>query len=115
VRRQMAQTLHADKPNKLLHFDFLYIGRGLNGVDYILILKDDLSSYCRLIPAVVAKAVTTAAALIHWFATFGVVLDWVSDRGSHFRNVVVRLLRERNHSSHHFTLAYRGATVQSKV
>jgi hypothetical protein len=50
--------------------------------------------------------VTTAAALIDWFATFGVVLDWVSDRGSHFRNVVVRLLREQNHSSHRFTLAY---------
>jgi hypothetical protein len=101
----MAQTLHAEKPNKLLHFDFLYIGHGLKGVDYILVLKDDLSSYCRLIPSVAANAVTTAAALIDWFATFGVVLDWVADRGSHFRNVVVRILRDQNHSSHRFTLA----------
>jgi hypothetical protein len=106
VPRPMAQTLHADKPNKLLHFDFLYIGHGLKGVDYIIVLKDDLSSYCRLIPAVAANAVTTAAALIDWFATFGVVLDWVSDRGFHFRNVVVCLIREQNHSSRRFTLAY---------
>jgi hypothetical protein len=101
----MAQTLHAEKPNKLPHFDFLYVGHGLKGVDYILVLKDDISSYCRLIPSVAANAVTTAAALIDWFATFGVVLDWVSDRGSHFRNFVVRLFREQNHSSHCFTLA----------
>jgi hypothetical protein len=102
----MGQTLHAEKPNKLLHFDFLYTGHGLKGVDYILVLKDDLSSYCRLIPSVAANAVTTAAALIDWFAPFGVVLDWGSDRGSHFKNVVVRQLREQNHSSHLFTLEY---------
>jgi Integrase zinc binding domain len=106
VPRQKAQTLHAEKPNKLLHFDFLYIGHGLKGVDYILVLKDDLSSYCRLIPSSAANAVTTAASLIDWFAPFGIVLDWVSDHGSPFRNVVVRLLREQNYSSHRFTLAY---------
>jgi hypothetical protein len=106
VPRPMAQTLHADKPKKLLHFDFLYIEHGLKGVDYILVLKDDLSSYCRLIPVVAANAVTTAAAHIDWFATFGVVLDWISDRGSHFRNVVVCQIRERNHSSRRFTLAH---------
>lgn len=53
-----------------------------------------------------ANAITTANALITWFSTFGVVLDWVSDRGSHFRNSVVKHLREQNHASHRFTLAY---------
>jgi hypothetical protein len=50
--------------------------------------------------------VTTAAALIDWFATFSVVLDWVSDRGWQLRNVVVRLLREQKHSSNRFNLVY---------
>jgi hypothetical protein len=35
----MAQTLHAEKPNKLLHFDFLYIGHELKEVGYTLVLK----------------------------------------------------------------------------
>jgi hypothetical protein len=84
VPRPMAQTLHADMPKKLRHFDFVYFEQGLKGVDCILILEDNLSYYSRLIPtvAVAANAMTTAAGLIDWFATFGVVLDclrpWVS-------------------------------------
>ena len=31
--------------------------------------------------------------------------QWVSDRGSHFRNQLVREIRERMHCAHHFTLA----------
>lgn len=43
---------------------------------------------------------------IHWFTTFGAVQQWVSDCGSHVKNELVRLLREKVMSSHYFTLAY---------
>jgi hypothetical protein len=98
VSRPKAQTLNVEKPNKLLHSGFLYIGHGLKGVDYILASKDDLLSHCSIIPAVASNAVTTATALNDWFATFDVLLDWVSGCRSHFRNVVARLMRDQNHS-----------------
>lgn len=106
VPRPMAQTLHATEPNKMLHMDYLYIYPGVDGYNYVLVLKDDFSSYVSLIKCKAADAEHTAEALISWFATFGVVLDWVSDRGSHFKNEVVELLRDQNRASHRFTLAY---------
>ena len=106
VPRPMAQTLHATAPNKLLHMDFLYIYPGVDGYNYVLVLKDDFSSYVSLVKCKAADAEHTAKALVDWFATFGVVLNWVSDRGSHFKNEVVERLREQNRASHRFTLAY---------
>jgi hypothetical protein len=71
----------------------------------VLILKDDLSSIVRLVPTSTTDAETTDDALISWFSDFGVVKTWASDRGSHFKNEVVRSLREKTRGLHHFTLA----------
>eukprot|EP00171_Calliarthron_tuberculosum_P014724 IDg14724t1 len=79
---------------------------GEDNMLYVLILKDDLSGYVRLIPTSEADAETVAKHLLEWFANFGVVSQWVSDRGSHFRNELIKALREATKSSHHFTLAY---------
>jgi Integrase core domain len=79
--------LHATKPNDILHFDFLYIGLSRDGkYQYLLPLKDDLSGYLWLVPCCTADAAATVDALMRWFAVFGVVLLWISDRGSHFKN-----------------------------
>jgi hypothetical protein len=45
-------------------------------------------------------------ALTDWFAAFGVSSTWVSDRGSHFKNVVIDGARRALRSRHHFTTAY---------
>jgi hypothetical protein len=45
---------------------------------YLLILKDDLSSFVGLVPTSTADAETTADALISWFSDFGVTKTWVS-------------------------------------
>jgi len=106
VPRPLGHALHADKPNKLLHFDFCYMGNGEKGNRYVLILKDDFSGYIRLIPSKEATAEVTADSLIQWFSLFGVVTEWVSDRGTHFKNELVKLLRDQVKANHHFTLAY---------
>ena len=106
VPRPLGHALHAVEPNKLLHFDFCYMSPGEKGNTYVLVLKDDHSSYVWLVPTSEATAETVATILIDWFAAFGVVQQWVSDRGSHFKNEVVRLLKEKTNSGHHFTLAY---------
>ena len=106
VPRPLGHGLHATKPNKLLHFDFCYMGKGDKGNIYTLVLKDDFSSYVWLIPSKEATAEIVADSLISWFSSFGVVSNWVSDRGTHFKNELVKILREQVKAGHHFTLAY---------
>ncbi len=106
VPRPMGHALHATEPNKLIHFDFCYMSPGEEGYTYVLILKDDHSGYVWLTPAKDTTAATVAKVLIRWFASFGVVRQWVSDRGSHFKNELVRTIKDKTNSEHHFTLAY---------
>jgi hypothetical protein len=71
----------------------------------LILLKDDLSGYLWLVPFRTAYAAATVNALMRWFAVFVVVLLWISDRGSHFKNKVVRRVQKELKSKHHFTTA----------
>jgi hypothetical protein len=83
VPRPLVTQLHSTKPNEILHFDFLYIGLSRDGkYQYLLLLKDDLSGYLRLVPCRTADSAATVDALMRWFAVFGVVLLWISDRAA---------------------------------
>jgi hypothetical protein len=104
--RPMGHALHADKPNDLIHFDFLYLGKRSTGDIYVLILKDDASGFIWLLPCKSADADTTADALIKWFSMFGVVPTWNSDRASHFKNAVIHRVNRVLHAHHHFTTPY---------
>jgi Integrase zinc binding domain len=65
VPRPLGTQLHATKPNKILHFDFLYIGLSRVGkCQDLLLLKDDLSGYLWLVPFRAADAAATVDALI---------------------------------------------------
>jgi Integrase zinc binding domain/Integrase core domain len=91
VPRPLGTQLHANKPNEILHFDLLYIGLSRDGkYQYLLLLKDDLSGYLWLVPCRTDDAAATVDALMRRFSVFGVVLLWISDRGSHFKKEVVR-------------------------
>lgn len=41
----LGSTLHGNVPNEIIYFDYCYVGKGKHGHHYILILKDDLTSY----------------------------------------------------------------------
>jgi hypothetical protein len=106
VPRSLGAQLHAIKPNEIMHFDFLYIGLSRDGkYQYLLLLKDDLSGYLWLVPCRTADTAATVDALMRWFAVFGVVLLWISDRDSHFKNEVVRRVQKELKAKHHFTTA----------
>lgn len=77
-----------------------------DGYKYVLVFKDDHSGYVWLTPTKNTTSETVADILIRWFATFGVINQWVSDSCSHFKNKLVRILMEKTNSSHHFSLAY---------
>jgi IS30 family transposase len=117
VPRTLSTQIHATKPNEILHFDFLYIGLSRDGkFQYLLLLKDDLSGYLRLVPCRTADAAATVDALMRWVAVFRVMLVWISDRGSHFKNEVVRRVQKKLKAEHHFTTAncpWSNGTIES--
>ena len=63
VPRPLAHTLHADTPNQLIHFDFLYMGASKTAELYVLIIKDDASAYVRLYTSEAADAETAVYGL----------------------------------------------------
>lgn len=106
VPRPLAHALHATNPNELIHFDFCYMMPGESDFKYILIIKDDLSGYCWLIPSSEADSFTVAESLVQWFTSFGVSSKWVSDQGSHFKNQTIEKVKSALKAEHHFTTAY---------
>jgi Integrase zinc binding domain len=85
VPRPFGSTMHATKPNHLIHFDFLTMPMSLKGTQYVLVIKDDMSGFCVLIKCAAADALAVQEGLLDWFKLFGVCEQWVSDQGSHSR------------------------------
>ena len=106
IPRPLAHALHGANPNEVVDLDLLYMGISSDGKTFVLIVRDDLSSYTWLFPAEGATSEAAAEALTTWIASFGATEWLVSDQGSHFKNKLVRELAEELHSRHHFTTAY---------
>lgn len=106
IPRPLSLTLHASRPNEVLHFDYLYLGGSETGDMYVLVLKDDLSGYCWLEETCSANAEHAASTLARWNRTFTAPSNWVSDQGSHFINETLRLMATDHRIAHHPTVAY---------
>jgi hypothetical protein len=103
--RPLGEALHADKPNELIHWDYLYMGKSDSQHEYVLVIKDDASKFVWLLPCEAADADCTYNHLLDWFASFGVCRSWVSDQGTHFKNKVIEALQHALGAHHHFTTA----------
>ena len=106
VPRPLSSTLHATKPNEIIHLDFLYMGPGYNDLKYILVIRDDLSGYIWLCPTQPADASSTAKELLKWIHSFTPMETWISDQGSHFKNQVMQELANEHRIHHQFSVAY---------
>ena len=62
VPRVLGSAYRAERPNHVLHFDFMYIGKAAS-MTYVLVLKDGFSGYCELIPSNGADHIIVATAL----------------------------------------------------
>ena len=116
VPRPLSTTLHATKPNEIIHFDYLFLGEGEDDKKYVLVVKDDLSGYCWLEPTTSADSEHTAEVLARWNRVFTTPKVWVSDQGSHFKNEVLDHLAKTYRIRHNFTVAYSpwaNGTVES--
>jgi hypothetical protein len=115
VQRPFSPTWHATKRNQGIHFDFLFLGKTMNGPEYVLVLKDDLTHYCELVACDSPTSQVCVTALVDWWKRFGMPEVWLSDQGSHFKNVAVRALAHKFKVHHDFSLAYcpwRNGTVE---
>jgi transposase InsO family protein len=75
-----------------------------------------MRGYLWLVPCRTADAAATVDALMRWFTVFGVVLLWILDRGSHFKNEVVQRVQKELKAKHHFTTAncpWSNGTIKS--
>jgi hypothetical protein len=64
---------------------------------YLLLLRDDLSGYLWLMPCHTADIATTFDALMRWFFSVWCRAGMdISDRGSHFKNEVVRRVQKNS-------------------
>jgi Integrase zinc binding domain len=103
VLRPLGTNLHATKANEILHFAFLYIELSRDEkYQSFLLFKDDLSDYSWLVPCRTDDTAATVDELMRLFAVFGVVLLWITDRVSHFKNEVVRRVQKELKAKHHF-------------
>ena len=103
--RPLGEALHAEKPNELLHWDFLYMGPSEQGEENVLVIKDDASKFVWLFPTKTTTANDTLNCLLEWFAVFGVSKNWVTDQGTHFKNEVIKGVQHAMGAHHHFTTA----------
>lgn len=92
------------KQNEVIHFGSCSMGRGHDGLTYVLLLKDALSGYLWLLPYGNADNRSTTDGQTRWCSTVGVVKKWVLDQGSHFKNLVIRELVNSLKASNNFTL-----------
>ena len=106
VMRPWAETLQCNERNGALHWDYIQLGDTYGGFKYLLVLKDEATHYCELVPCSVPSSTVTVEAILDWHSRFGAPAVWVSDQGSHFKNMVVHEVSKRLGCSQRFTLAY---------
>ncbi|KAH9184644.1 hypothetical protein AeNC1_013379, partial [Aphanomyces euteiches] len=95
IQRPWRKEYMAKRRNECLHWDFLYMGESFGNEKYLLVVKDELSHYCELIPCATPTTFVAATALLDWYKRFGAADVWQSDRGSHFVNKVLKELEPR--------------------
>lgn len=79
VPRPFCPAVHSVKPDDLLQDDYLELGPGSTGQQYVLILSDDHSGYCWLFPFTNTNAENAAHVIVDWCAAFGIPGSLISD------------------------------------
>ena len=115
VPRPLGETICGSKPGSVVHADFLYMGtpsmKSEHEFKYLLVLKDSYSHFVDMIPCRTCSHVEVVNALLNWESTFRNIEVLVTDRGSHFKNLMMEEWAKHKRGmpdkgKHHFTFAY---------
>ena len=103
--RPLGNLVHAEHPNEMIHFDYLFSSEGKR-YSYLLIMKGDFTGFVLFHLARTPDADSTAQGLAKWVSIFGVPKVWHSDTASHFKNEVLKSLARKLGIQHTFAVAY---------
>ena len=106
TRVHLGEQVQPTGPNASLHFDFISIGKGRNGENYILVLRDGFSRFTILYTCESATAANAVDGILHWISLFGIPERFFSDNGPHFRCKVMEQLAKRLGIPHDFSTVY---------
>jgi hypothetical protein len=108
--RPFGCAVHGQRPNEVLHMDWIYISpakkNGKHEFEWNIMLRDDLSGLVRITPARVPDTEVTMEALMEWRAIFGCPKILVSDMASYFVSETMRKFALRCNMKQHVTVAY---------
>ncbi|KAE8969903.1 hypothetical protein PR003_g28562, partial [Phytophthora rubi] len=106
IQRPWSEHREPAARNEVLHFDYLFMGESYGTTCYLLVLKDELTHFCELIPCDSPTSSVAASAVLDWAKRYGLPAMWTSDNGTHFKNTLMENLRERLKVLHTFVLVY---------
>ncbi|GMF30938.1 unnamed protein product [Phytophthora lilii] len=106
IQRAWTTDREVSKRNERLHMDYLFLGETYGTTKYVLVLKDELTHFCELIPADSANSEVVVASILDWFKRFGLPESWESNNGSHFKSEVMASLCERLKAQQAFVPVY---------
>lgn len=72
-------TVHASRPNEVIHFNYVFLGQCAKQNKYAPVVKDDLSGYAWLEQSASADSQHAAEVLSRWTRVFPAPDVWVSD------------------------------------
>lgn len=107
ISRPLSIVLRREWANEIVHMDSSYMGNGTESdMDYILILKNGLTSYFYLHLDSSRYSEADTKSLNKWIAAFG-SMDWlVSDRVPYFTASIFSDLIEEARDNHQITTAH---------
>lgn len=106
VFRPLPTTLHAEKPNDVLHFEYFYLNVSDNVEKYAFFIKVDFRGYAWLTAASNAGATHAVEISSRWKRTLTAPMCSVSDKGTHFMNDLLASMSNNSNIQHKPTAAY---------
>lgn len=79
---------------------------GVNDMNYLLMIKDDISGYIWLYPSINADSDAASRALAKSITAFGSMYWLASDQGAHFSASKMKSLTVYSYMNYHLTTAY---------
>ncbi|POM77486.1 hypothetical protein PHPALM_5120 [Phytophthora palmivora] len=95
IQRPWAEPRAVAGRNEVLHMDYLSMDDSYGPTKYVLVLKDELTHFCELIPCDSPTSMVVATAILDWYKRFGMPSTWMSDQGTHFKNEIMAELSRR--------------------
>lgn len=107
IPRPLLTVLQGEKPNEVVHADFLYMGSSNNNnVRYIFLIKNDFSTYSWLHPCDSADSEFATNAIAKWTSCFGSMQWLVADHNPYFTVSFRFGLTNEKRIRNHFTTTY---------